>query len=142
MAAKRPRFAKPTAAGPRQRQLRVGEEIRHVLAGVFERGAFRDPALQDINVTVTEVRVSPDLKHATAFVMPLAGRNAPEAIAGLRRGAAFLRMEVARAVKLRAAPTLTFALDESFEQANRIETILRRDDVARDLSQDGTDDGA
>jgi ribosome-binding factor A len=141
MAAKKPRFAKPPTAGPRQRQLRVGEEIRHALAGVFERGAFRDPALQDINVTVTEVRVSPDLKHATAFVMPLAGRNAPEAIAGLRRGASFLRMEVARAVKLRAAPTLTFALDESFEQASRIESLLRRDDVARDLP-DGTDDGA
>ncbi len=130
------------AAGPTQRQLRVGEEMRHVLAGLFERGVFRDPALQDVNLTVTEVRVSPDLKHASVFVMPLAGRNTAETVAGLKRGAAFLRMEVARAMKLRFAPTLAFELDASFEHASRIDALLRREDVARDLEPDGADDGA
>lgn len=125
-----------------QRQLRVGEEMRHALAHLFQRGALRDPALQDLNLTVTEVRVSPDLKHATAFVMPLGGHNASEAIAGLRRGAAYLRMELARAVKLRVAPTIAFELDASFDHASKVGALLHRPDVARDLTQDGTDDGA
>jgi ribosome-binding factor A len=130
------------AIGASQRQLRVGEEMRHALAHLFQRGALRDPALQDLNLTVTEVRVSPDLKHATAFVMPLGGRNASEAIAGLRRGAAYLRMELARAVKLRVAPTIAFELDASFDHASKVGALLHRPDVARDLTQDGTDDGA
>jgi len=128
--------------GASQRQLRVGEEMRHALAHLFQRGALRDPALQDLNLTVTEVRLSPDLKHATAFVMPLGGRNAAEAIAGLRRGAAYLRMELARAVKLRVAPTVAFELDASFDHASKVGALLHRPDVARDLTQDGTDDGA
>lgn len=113
-----------------------------MLAHIFARDAFRDPALQELNLTVTEVRISPDLKHATVFVMPLAGRNAADTIAALRHGASFLRAEVARDVKLRFAPTLAFELDESFEHASRIDALLRRSDVARDLTQDGTDDGA
>jgi ribosome-binding factor A len=143
MAAGKSRFAgsSPTP-GSGQRQLRVGEEMRHALARLFQRGALRDPAVQDVNLTVTEVRVSPDLKHAIAFVMPLGGRNAAEAVAGLRRGAAYLRREVARSVKLRVAPTLTFELDASFDRASRVEALLHRPDVARDLAQDGTDDGA
>ena len=128
--------------GASQRQLRVGEEMRHALAHLFQRGALRDPALQDLNLTVTEVRLSPDLKHATAFVMPLGGRNAAEAIAGLRRGAAYLRMELVRAVKLRVAPTVAFELDASFDHASKVGALLHRPDVARDLTQDGTDDGA
>jgi ribosome-binding factor A len=128
--------------GASQRQLRVGEEMRHALAHLFQRGALRDPALQDLNLTVTEVRLSPDLKHATAFVMPLGGRNAAEAIAGLRRGAAYLRMALARAVKLRVAPTIAFELDASFDHASKVGALLHRPDVARDLTQDGTDDGA
>ena len=133
----------PSGSGARQRQLRVGEEMRHALALLFQRGGLRDPALQDTNLTVTEVRVSPDLKHATAFVMPLGGLNAASAIAGLRRGAAYMRMEIARAVKLRVAPTLAFELDASFDRASQVEALLQRPDVARDLQrQDGTDDGA
>ena len=128
--------------GAGQRRLRVGEEMRHALAQIFQRGVLRDPALQDVSLTVTEVRVSPDLKHATAFIMPLGGRNAAEAIAGLRRGAAFLRMELARAVKLRVAPMVSFELDASFDEASRVDALLHRPDVARDLKQDGTDDGA
>ena len=112
--------------GSGQRQLRVGEEMRHALAQIFQRGILRDPALQDVTLTVTEVRVSPDLKHATAFVMPLGGRNATEVVAGLQRGASYLRMELARAVKLRVAPTVAFALDASFDYASRVESLLQR----------------
>ncbi len=113
-----------------------------MLAHIFRRGGLRDPALQDISLTVSEVRVAPDLKHATVFVMPLGGRNAAEALAGLRRGASYLRTELARAVKLRVAPTLAFELDASFDEASRIEALLHRPEVARDLPQEGTDDGA
>jgi len=135
-----------TMPGTGQRPLRVGEEMRHALAQIFLRGDMRDPALQGVSLTVTEVRVSPDLKHATAFVMPLGGREAADAIAGLKRAAPYLRMELARAVKLRVAPTLGFALDKSFDEASRVEALLSRPEVARDLlpegEQDGTDDGA
>jgi len=142
MATRKSRPSHSSTPGASQRQLRVGEEMRHALAQIFQRGTLRDPALQDVNLTVTEVRVSPDLKHATAFVMPLGGRNAADAVAGLRRGAAYLRRELARAVKLRVAPTIAFELDESFDHASRVEALLHRPDVARDLEQDGTDDGA
>ena len=132
--------------GAGQRPLRVGEEMRHALAQIFLRGDMHDPALQGVSLTVTEVRVSPDLKHATAYVMPLGGRDAADAMAGLKRAASFLRMELARMVKLRVAPTLTFALDQSFDEASRVEELLHRPEVARDLlpggEQDGTDDGA
>ena len=142
----RPTAAKsrPSAA-PSQRQLRVGEEMRHALARIFERGDLRDPALHEADLTVTEVRVAPDLKRATAFVMPLGGRNAAEIMAGLKRGASHLRRLVAQEVKLRVAPEIAFALDQSFDQASRIETLLRREDVVRDLasgSDKGSDDGA
>jgi len=115
--------------------------MRHALAEVFSRGTLRDPSLIGANLTVSEVRVSPDLKHATVFVMPLAGRHAAEAIAGLRRGTAHLRAEIARAVKLRFAPTLAFEIDRSFEHASRIGLLLHRPEVARDLEPEGIDDG-
>src|SRR4051794_20525247 len=107
--------------GPSHRQLRVGEELRHVLAHLLGRGELRDPALQNVTITVTEVRVSPDLKNATAFIMPLGGAHAPEVMAGLRRSAPYLRAAVAREVPLRHVPTLGFELDTSFDQATRIE---------------------
>jgi ribosome-binding factor A len=134
-------------APPTQRQLRVGEEMRHALARIFQRGALRDPALHEATLTVTEVRLAPDLKRATAFVMPLGGRHADEIMAGLKRGASHLRRLVAQEVKLRVAPQIVFALDESFAEASRIESLLRREDVARDLGaskrapDDGTGDG-
>jgi ribosome-binding factor A len=118
---------------PSQRQLRVGEEMRHALARIFERGELHDPALHEAPLTVTEVRVAPDLKRATAYVMPLGGRNADEIMAGLKRGASHLRRLVAQEVKLRVAPQISFALDQSFDEASRIESLLRREDVARDL---------
>jgi ribosome-binding factor A len=120
---------------PSARQLRVGEEVRHGLARIFERHELRDPALVDATLTVTEVRMSPDLKHATVFVMPLAGAHAPETLAGLKRGAPYLRGLVAREVPLRFTPTLAFMLDESFDHAHRINEILHRPEVQRDVAE-------
>jgi ribosome-binding factor A len=132
---------------PSQRQLRVGEELRHALAAILARAELRDPALQDVTVTVTEVRVSPDLKNATAFVMPLAGRHTPEVLAGLRRGAGFLRAQLGREVPLRYTPSLAFELDTSFDHASRINDLLHRPEVERDLGpevadEEGRGDGA
>ena len=93
---------------PSQRQLRVGEELRHALAEVLRRGDFRDPELQNLNVTVTEVRISPDLRNATAFITPLGGGQVGETVAAMRRAAAFFRAQIARAIKLRYVPTLSF----------------------------------
>src|SRR5436190_10986067 len=112
--------------GPRaasQRQLRVGEELRHLLAQLLRPGELRDPALREANVTVSEVRLSPDLRNATAFVMPLGGGNAEEIMAGLKRSTAFLKGRVARDLGLRNVPNLSFALDRSFEHAARIEAL-------------------
>ncbi|HXQ50298.1 MAG TPA: 30S ribosome-binding factor RbfA [Stellaceae bacterium] len=117
--------------GPRP--LRVGEELRHALARIFERGELRDPDLAGTTVTVTEVRVSPDLKSATAFVMPLGGAREAEVMGALRRSAPYLRRALAQAVKLRHAPDLVFALDTSFDHATRIDALLRRPEVERDL---------
>jgi len=126
-----------TRTEPSARQLRVGEEVRHALARIFERHELRDPALIDATLTVTEVRMSPDLRHATVFVMPLAGAHAPETLAGLKRGAPYLRGLVAREVPLRFTPTLSFMLDMSFDHANRINEILHRPEVQRDVAEAG-----
>src|ERR1700739_1146232 len=103
-----PRIRNP--GQPSQRQLRVGEELRHALAQLLRPGALRDPALLEANITVTEVQVSPDLRNATAFVMPLGGANAADIIAGLRRGTPYLRSQIAKLVRLRRVPNLSFAL--------------------------------
>lgn len=126
-------------AGPSQRQLRVGEELRHALVEIFARGHLRDPDLQGVSVTVSEVRASPDLKHATAYVMPLGGQNVDAVVRALKRASGFLRTEVAHAVRLRVAPEIDFAADRSFDHASRIDAVLRRPEVRRDL--DGDDDG-
>ena len=120
-------------SGGGQRQLRVGEELRHGLAKILPEAETRDPILENASITVTEVRVSSDLRSATAFVMPLAGANAAEILAALKRCSGFLRGLLAREVPLRYTPDLTFALDASFDQAERIHQLLRRPDVARDL---------
>jgi ribosome-binding factor A len=119
---------------PSQRQLRVGEELRHALSRILQRGELRDPALQDVAVTVTEVRLSPDLKNATAYVMPLGGRHRDEVIAGLTRSAGYLRSQIARDVPLRFTPGLAFTLDLSFDHAHRINELLHRPEVERDLA--------
>jgi ribosome-binding factor A len=119
--------------GPSQRQLRVGEELRHALVKIFQEGESRDPVLEGASITVSEVRVSPDLRNATAFVLPLAGTNAAAILAALERGASFLQSRVAREVQLRYTPNLVFALDHSFDNADRISALLARPEVARDL---------
>jgi ribosome-binding factor A len=119
--------------GAGQRQLRVAEEIRHALSKILRAGECRDPALAEASITVAEVRMSPDLRNATVFVIPLAGANASEILAGLKRSAGFLKRLVAREVPLRNTPNLAFALDESFDRADRISILLARPDVARDL---------
>jgi ribosome-binding factor A len=131
---------RPAKRPPGQRPLRVGEELRHALARVFERGELRDPDLAAAVVTVTEVRVSPDLKTATAYVMPLAGARADAIIAALRRSAPYLRRVLAQEVKLRYAPNVVFALDTAFDHASRISAALHRPEVERDLAPDHSED--
>lgn len=132
--------------GTRQRQRRVAEELRHILVELLSRGECRDPALRDANITVSEVRISRDLRNATAYVMPLGGANGAEIVAALQRSAGYLRGRLARAAALRYAPQLSFALDESFDRADRIAALLARPDVERDLSaaraKDEADDNA
>jgi len=127
---------------PRQRQLRVGEEIRHVLAGIFGRDELRDPELAGRTITVTEVRISPDLKNATVFVVPLAGEHSPEIMVALRRSAGHLRSILAHQLRLRYAPHLSFELDHSFDRAQRIEELLHRPEVLQDLAPQDEDDEA
>ena len=130
------------AKRPNQRQLRVGEALRHGLVRVLARGDLRDPALSGLNLTVTEVRVSPDLKNATAFVVPLGGSGLDEAAEALNRAAGFLRSEVAREVQLRHAPRISFEADRSFDRAGKMQDILDRPRVRRDLSGEGDGHGA
>jgi ribosome-binding factor A len=119
---------------PSHRQLRVGEELRHALSHILARGELRDPALADLNLTVTEVRVSPDLKGATAFVVPLGGGGLEAAVAALNRASGFFRSRLAQEVALRHAPRIAFAPDRSFDEAGRIDSILERPRVRRDLT--------
>src|ERR1700740_2661891 len=102
--------------GPSQRQLRVGEALRHALADILARGGLRDPELANLQATVTEVRVSPDLRAATAFVVPLGGGDAAALARDLNRAAGYFRARLAGSVELRMAPTIRFAADRSFEQ--------------------------
>src|ERR1051326_1691907 len=121
---------------PSQRQLRVGEELRHRLAQFLRPGGLRDPALHDAHITVTPVRLSPNLRNATAFVMPLGGANAEEILAGLRRSAPFLKSRLARLIELRHMPNLAFAFGTGFDSAARISALLARPEVERDLHPD------
>lgn len=122
--------------GPRsQRQSRVGEVLRHALAQVLMRGELREPAVEGVSITVTEVDVGPDLKNATAYIMPLGGADAEKVAAGLNRCARFLRGEVSHMVDMRYTPQLRFAVDRSFENAEKIDALLRQPGVRRDLEQ-------
>lgn len=120
-------------SGPTQRQLRVAEEIRHVLAVLFERRDFRDPELAEAALTVTEVRMSPDLKHATVFIARLGRSDADALLPALKRAAAYLRGQVAHSLRLRFAPDLSFQPDNALEYATKIDRLLHAPDVARDL---------
>jgi ribosome-binding factor A len=124
---------KPAAAAPTQRQLRVAEQIRHVLAEVFARGGFRDPDLTTAQVTVTEVRIGPDLKHAIAFVARLGRSDVETLMPALKRASPYLRGEVARSLRLKYAPDLSFQPDTALEYAMKIDKLLHQPEVARDL---------
>jgi ribosome-binding factor A len=125
-----------TGSGPSQRQLRVGELMRHALSEVLSRGEIHDPVLQSHVVTVPEVRMSPDLKIATCFVMPLGGKDQQEVIQALARNKRFLRGELAHRTNLKFAPDLRFRIDESFEEGSRIDRLLDSDQVRRDVEKD------
>ncbi|MGB9117470.1 30S ribosome-binding factor RbfA [Bradyrhizobium sp.] len=130
---------KSSAAGGSQRQLRVGELVRHAMADVLSQGSAHDPDLEGHIITVPEVRMSPDLKLATVYVMPLGGRDTDRVIAALERNKKFLRGEVARRVNLKFAPDVRFRADDRFDEAERIEKLLRTPAVQRDLAPDSPD---
>ncbi|MCW2365659.1 ribosome-binding factor A [Sphingobium sp. B1D7B] len=118
---------------PSVRLLRVGEQVRHVLADVLQRGDVHDDVLASHVVTVTEVRMSPDLRHATVFVKPLLGRDEEVVLKALRTNTAYLQREVAKRVKMKFAAKLKFLSDESFEEGSHIDAILRSPKVAQDI---------
>ena len=127
---------------PTQRQLRVAEEVRHVLSAVFNRQEIRDPTLAGETITVTEVRVSPDLKAATAFVARLGRPDVDHLLPALKRAAPYLRGQVAHEMRLRIAPTLSFQADTALEYAMHIDKLLHRPEVARDLEPESSSDGS
>jgi ribosome-binding factor A len=122
-----------TVRAASQRRRRVGEELRHLIAQILREGDYRDPVLRSASITVGEVRVSPDLRSAIAYVMPLGGAKAAEILAALKRSTSFLRSLVARELTLRYVPELIFALDETFDEADRIAALLALPEVERDL---------
>jgi ribosome-binding factor A len=128
-------MAKPaeTPEGRSVRLLRVGEQVRHALSDILMRGDVHDETLASHMVSVTEVRMSPDLRHATAFVIPLLGANAKAVLKALRTNTAYLQSEAARRVNTKYAAKLKFLLDESFDEGSHIDKLLRAPKVARDL---------
>jgi ribosome-binding factor A len=133
------RTQKNSAPGGSQRQLRVGEIVRHAVADLLAQGTVHDPELEGHIITVPEVRMSPDLKLATVYVMPLGGKDTEKVIAALARNKKFLRGEVAHRVNLKFAPDLRFRADERFDEAERIEKLLRTPAVQRDLKPESDD---
>jgi ribosome-binding factor A len=125
--------------GPSQRQLRAGELIRHALVEILREEEIADPDLAGVSVTVTEVRMSPDLRHAFAFIEPLGGQEAERVVAGLNRHARFLRGRLGREIDMKFTPDLKFAHDESFTEAARMDALFRDPRVARDLGPGDTD---
>ena len=121
--------------GPSQRQLRVGELVRHTLAELFARGDVHDEVIQAHTITVPEVRMTADLRLATIYVMPLGGRDTDEVLAALDRNKKYLRGEIARRVNLKFAPDIRFRIDERFDEAERIEKLLRTPRVRLDVDQ-------
>ncbi len=126
--------------GGSQRQLRVGELVRHALADLLMRGEVHDPVIEGHLITIPEVRMTADLRLATVYVMPLAGRDTDEVIAAFERNKKFLRGEVAHQINLKFSPDLRFRVDDRFEEAARIDKLLRSPEVKRDLNKDEPDD--
>jgi ribosome-binding factor A len=130
--------------GPSQRQLRVGEVLRHVVSDILTRGEVRDPDLKGVSVTITQVKPSPDMRHAVVFCEPLGGRNAERVIDALNRHRGFVRGLLGHAIRLKFTPELRFVEDHSFAEAEKIETLLKSPRVRRDLEPPAgsDDDGA
>ena len=126
--------------GGSQRQLRVGELVRHAMADMLTRGEVHDPVIEGHLITVPEVRMSADLRLATIYVMPMGGRDAEQVVAAFERHKKFLRAEIAHRINLKFAPDLRFRIDERFAEAERIEKLLRSPAVKRDLDDEGEDD--
>jgi ribosome-binding factor A len=118
------------------RTLRVGEQVRHILSEVLQRGDVHDETLASHVVSITEVRMSPDLRHATVFVKPLLGKDEEAVLKALRTNTAYLQREVATRVKMKYAARLKFLADESFDEGSHIDALLRKPEVARDLGDD------
>ena len=129
-----------TSPMPPQRQLRVGELVRHALADMLTRGAVHDPVIQNHLITVPEVRMTADLQLATIYVMPLGGRDVDAVLAALERNKRFLRGEIGRRINLKFAPEIRFRIDDRFDEAERIEKLLRTPAVQRDLDNKPDDD--
>jgi ribosome-binding factor A len=131
-----PHHNRAPVKGPSQRALRAGEVIRHALAEIFSRGDVHDPVLESHLITVPEVRMSPDLRLATVYVMPLGGQDEKEVLDALDRNRRYLRGEIAHRVNLKFAPDIRFRIDQRFGEAERIEQLLRSPEVKRDLGND------
>jgi ribosome-binding factor A len=127
---------KADKAGKSVRLLRVGEEIRHMLASLLARGDVHDDVIASHSITVTEVRVSPDLRHATVFVEPLGGADEAEVLEALKRHARFIKGEIGRQLRTKYTPDLAFRLDDSFANATRIDSLLRSPRISRDLDDE------
>ena len=134
-----PHHQKNSAPGGSQRQLRVGEIVRHAVADILIQGGVHDGDLEGHIITVPEVRMSPDLKLATVYVMPLGGKDTDVVLAALARNKKFLRGEVGHRVNLKFAPDLRFRVDDRFDEAERIEKLLRTPAVQRDLKPESDD---
>jgi ribosome-binding factor A len=136
------RHVQAPGKGNSQRQLRVGELVRHAVAEVLARGEVHDPVIETHLITVPEVRMSPDLRLATVYVMPLGGTDEKDVLAALERNKRYLRGEVAHRVNLKFAPDIRFRIDDRFEEAERIERLLRSPEVKRDLDKSHADSPA
>ena len=123
-----------------QRQLKAGELIRRALVDILAREDFRDPALQGVSVTISEVKASPDLRHALIYAAPLGGENTPAVIEALNRCASFLRGKLGHEMVMRSTPALKFEADTTFDTASEMQELLARPEIARDLSKDASED--
>src|SRR5258705_13417045 len=134
--ARRSKSSRETGNLPTQRALRAGELVRHALAEILARGEVHDPVLEGHLITVPEVRMSPDLRLATVYVMPLGGKDLKRVLAALESHKKYIRGEVAHTINLKFAPDLRFLADETFDEADRIERLLASDKVRQDLEKD------
>lgn len=136
------RRGRPSKAGPSQRQLRAGELVRHALVEILRLEDFADPALAGVSVTISEVKVSPDLKHAICFVEPLGGTNAPGVVAGLNRASRLLRGKLGHAIDMKFTPDLKFVHDDTFDAAASMNRLLDDPRVRRDIEAPDADEAS